>query len=138
MADTNVNALKRLWAAIKGSGATADDLTADTTAAVIDAITAAYKGEEPQTLGALTVTSTAGTTTGKTKIEVSGNGSGALVYKLNNSTLPEYGEKLTGWTAWNGSDEIEAEDGIYITVCETDSAGGAVAGGKTTVNANLG
>lgn len=138
MADTNVNALKRLWAAIKNDGSTAADLKADTTADVIDAITAAYKGEEPQTLGTLTLSSVAGTTTGTTKITVSGKGSGSLVYKLNNSTLPEYGEKLTTWTAWNGTDDIATEDGTYITICEIDSTGGAVAGGKTIANINLG
>ena len=135
---TNVNALKRLWAAIKNDGSTADDLTADTTAEVIDAITAIYTGEDPQTLTTLTLNSTAGTTAGYTAIEVSGNGSGALVYKLNNQTLPNYGDSLTDWAAWNGTDEIAAEDGTYITICETDSEGKAIAGGAVIVAANLG
>lgn len=135
---TNVNALKRLWAAIKNDGSTADDLSADTIAEVIDAITAIYTGENSQALKTLTLNSTAGTTTGNTVIEVSGNGSGALVYKLNNKTLPNYGDSLTGWTAWNGTDEITAEDGTYITVCETDSEGKAIAGGAVIVSVNLG
>lgn len=135
---TNVNALKKLWAAIKNDGSTADELSADTTAEVIDAITAIYTGEEPQVLKTLSVTSVAGTNAGYTKISVTGNGSSALVYKLNNKTLPSYGEVLTGWTVWNGTDEIQAEDGTNITICETDSANKAVAGGTAVVVVNLG
>lgn len=141
MADTNVIALKKLWAAIKKDGAKADDLKADTIAGVINAITAIYTGEDiddTQSLGKLTVSSVAGTQAGYTAITVSGNGSGALVYKTGNITLPVYGEALTGWTAWNGTDEIAAEDGANITICETDGSGNAVAGGATIVNVNLG
>lgn len=137
MADTNVYALKKLWAALKDDGSKADDLTADTTADVINAITAIYTGEDVQALGALVISSTAGTNAGYTAITVSGNGSGELVYKLAN-VLPEYGEKLTDWAAWNGSDEIAAEDGAPIAICELDSAGGAIAGGTTIVSVNLG
>lgn len=140
MADTNVQALKRLWAAIKGDGAKAEDLNVSTTAEAINAITAAYKGEdpEPSELGTLTLKSTAGTSAGMTKIEASGGSGGSLVYKLNTNTLPAYGDDLTAWTAWNGTDEIAADDGSYMAVCEIDSNNKAVAGGVTMVYANLG
>ena len=137
MADTNVQALKRLWAAIKGSGAKAADLNASTTVEVIDAITKIYDPNAGE-LAALTLKSTAGTSAGMTKIEASGGSGGSLVYKLNTNTLPEYGDDLTAWTAWNGTDEIAADDGSYIAVCEIDSNSKAIAGGVTMVYANLG
>lgn len=94
--------------------------------------------EETEKLAKLTVKSTAGSNAGYTKISVSGNGTGQLYYKLGTNVLPNYGDSLTDWTEWNGTDEIRAEDGEYIVVCESDSDNKAVAGGTTTASVNLG
>lgn len=134
---TNVDALKILWAAIKGNGAKPDDLTATTTDEAIIAIARIYAPDGGE-LAALTVTSTAGTSAGKTVITVSGGSGGDYVYKTNTNVLPEYGEDLTAWTSWNGTDEITADDGSYIAVCEVDGDGKAVAGGTTMITVNLG
>lgn len=94
--------------------------------------------KEGTALGVVTVSSTAGTSTGKTALTVGGyipTGSEAYVYKTAASvTLPARGDSLaSGWTAWNGSDEISATTGQEIAVCVKDASNNAIAGGKTTV-----
>lgn len=94
------------------------------------------------TLKTLTVSSAAGTDMGETAITVtpaitSGN---SYVYKTAATvTLPtEYGETVTGWTPWNGTDDIAATTGNEIGIVEVDASGNAVAAGKTTVTAKAG
>lgn len=89
------------------------------------------------TLGTLTVTSVAGSSSGKTKITVSGHTLGTgegYVYKVA-STAQEiaYGDDLTSWTDWNGSADITATNGQKITVAVVDSNDKAVAVGSATV-----
>ena len=90
-----------------------------------------------QTLGELTVVSAAGTTTGYTALTVTPDKYALNSYKYKTAasvTLPEYGEILsTGYTAWNGTDEIAATTGDEIMVIEVDGSNRAVNGGKTTV-----
>ena len=94
-------------------------------------------------LGTLTVSSAAGSTAGQTAITVQppitqGN---HYVYQTGASvTLPtEYGADVSsGWTAWNGTDEITATTGNEIGIVEADSSNKAVKAGKTTVTANGG
>lgn len=93
-------------------------------------------------LGSLTVQSTAGTESGDTKITVTppitpGN---HYVYKTDTTvTLPtQYGEDVSDWTAWNGTDEIAAATGQEIGVVEASASSGAVSAGRTTVTANAG
>ena len=95
------------------------------------------------TLGTLTVSSAAGSTAGQTAITVQptitqGN---HYVYQTGASvTLPtEYGDYVSsGWTAWNGTDEITATTGNEIGIVEANSGNKAVKAGKTTVTANGG
>ena len=95
------------------------------------------------TLGTLTVSSAAGSTAGQTAITVQptitqGN---HYVYQTGASvTLPaEYGADVSsGWTAWNGTDEITATTGNEIGIVEANSSNKAVKAGKTTVTANGG
>lgn len=94
-------------------------------------------------LGTLTVSSAAGSTAGQTAITVQptitqGN---HYVYQTGASvTLPtEYGADVSsGWTAWNGTDEITATTGNEIGIVEANSSNQAVKAGKTTVTANGG
>lgn len=94
-------------------------------------------------LGTLTVSSAAGSTAGQTAITVQptitqGN---HYVYQTGASvTLPtEYGADVSsGWTAWNGTDEITATTGNEIGIVEANSSNKAVKAGKTTVTANGG
>ena len=88
-------------------------------------------------LGYMTVSSAAGTSTGKTKLTVTGyvpSTGESYKYKTAASvTMPSRGDSLSAWTAWNGVDEITATTGNEIAVCVADSNGTAVAGAKTTV-----
>jgi hypothetical protein len=90
-------------------------------------------------LGTLTVTSTAGTLSGDTKITVaptltSGN---SYVYKTGTTvTLPNYNEILTtGYNAWNGTADITAATGNQILIVEVDSSSKAKKAGIATVTA---
>lgn len=88
-------------------------------------------------LAELTVTSEKGSESGKTKITVtpalaSGN---SYKYKVAaNPTLPEYDAVCTsGYTAWNGTDEITATSGQKIVIVEVDSSNKAKKVGMNTV-----
>lgn len=89
-------------------------------------------------LDALTVASVAGTNVGDTKVTVTGHtlGSGeAYVYKTHATAAPEttLGGDLTGWTDWDGTDDITATTDHKITVAVKGADGKAVAAGSATV-----
>ena len=90
-------------------------------------------------LKTLNVTSEERTSTGKTKITVtpaltSGN---SYKYKTaSNPTMPGYDAVCTsGYTAWNGTDEITATTGQKIVIVEVDSANKAKKAGIATITA---
>nr|WP_254306764.1 hypothetical protein [Clostridium sp. 001] len=87
----------------------------------------------------MNVVSTAGSTTGKTKIAVTptlsdGN---SYMYKIAaNTSIPKLNDvcnTTAGYTAWNGTDEITAVSGNDILIVEVDSSFKAVNAGKATV-----
>lgn len=92
-------------------------------------------------LGALTVTSQAGTTTGTTAITVEpliayGN---HYVYGVDATvTPPTAGQDVSDMTPWNGSGDIAATNGQEILIVEADTENKAVAAGQATVVANGG
>ena len=82
-------------------------------------------------LGTLSVTSEAGSTTGKTKLTVtptitSGN---SYVYKAGVSvsvpTVNSVCSTVTGYTPWNGTDDITVDTGDAVVIVEVDSEGRA-------------
>lgn len=82
-------------------------------------------GDYTETLGALTVTSIAGTTTGTTKVTVlpvldTGH---AYMYKTAATvTAPSLNDScITGYTPWNGTSDIAAVTENQILIVETDS-----------------
>lgn len=89
------------------------------------------------TLGNLTVQSAEGTESGKTKITVSPEKADGHSYKYKiaaSPTMPTYGQTCTsGYTAWNGTDEITATAGQKIVVVEVDSANKAMAAGMADI-----
>jgi hypothetical protein len=90
------------------------------------------------TLGVLTVTSTAGTTTGKTVIAVSPtltSGNSYKYYTAASITLPILNATSSTYTAWDGTSEITATTGNEIAIVEVDSSGLVKKAGKTTVTA---
>ena len=83
--------------------------------------------------------SEAGTSTGKTKITVTPALTSGNSYKYKaaaNPTIPEYDAVCTsGYTAWNGTDEITATTGQKIVIVEVDSANKAKKAGIATITA---
>ena len=90
-------------------------------------------------MASLTVTSEAGSSSGKSKITVSGYtlGTGeAFVYKTAESTAPgvSFGDIVTSWTALtSGSDITPAQDDTKITVAVMNSDGRAIGSGNATL-----
>nr|DAR15125.1 MAG TPA: tail tube protein [Caudoviricetes sp.] len=95
-----------------------------------------------QPLNELVVVSSAGSSAGDTVLTVSPALSSGNIYKYQTGAsvqLPAYGETVgSGWTEWDGSEEIPATSGQQIAVVEVNASGQAVAGGVATVVANGG
>ena len=103
----------------------------------LDGIAVATVGA--QTLGTLTVTSAAGTSSGNTKITVSpAKANAGNVYKYKVGSAAEtvtYGQNVKTWTAWDGTADITAASNQKITVVEASSDYKALKAGNATVTA---
>lgn len=91
------------------------------------------------TLGTLTVSTVAGTSTGKTKVTVIPSKTSGNAYKYKSGasvSLPSYNQDCTsGYTDWNGTDEIAATNGQKILIVEVTADGKARAAGIGDVTA---
>lgn len=89
-------------------------------------------------LKALTVTPAEGSAVGTTKATVSGNGTGALKYKLSDAAAltVEYGQNVRNWAAFTPSVDIAATAGQYLNVVECDEYYKATGFGSGTVVVN--
>ena len=90
------------------------------------------------TLGALTVTSAAGTATGDTKLTVSPAKSAKgnkYKYKSAETTAPivVYGENVQSWNDWDGKSDLTITSGHKVTVVECDGNFHALKSGNATV-----
>ena len=116
------------------------EATAEGNAVAGGTVTVVAKQEEVEPepeLILLNVSSAEGTNVGFTVITVNDNtleGDNKYVYSAT-ETLPTYNQDLSTWTAWNGTDEIEAATGTKICVAEVTSANLAVKAGVVTVTA---
>lgn len=103
----------------------------------LDGIAVATVGAH--TLGTLTVTSAAGTSSGNTKITVSpAKANAGNVYKYKVGSAAEtvtYGQNVKTWTAWDGTSDITAASNQKITVVEASSDYKALKTGNATVTA---
>lgn len=87
----------------------------------------------------LTVESAAGTAVGDTALTVTGytlKSGESWAYKVGTTeatVLP--GEVVTGWTAWDGEDDITAATGKKLALVALNAAGQAIAYGSCTVTA---
>ena len=92
-----------------------------------------------QTLGTLTVKSTAGSKSGDTKVTITpAKASAGNVYKYKvapSETAVDYGQNVKNWSAWDGESDITATTGQVITVVECDSTYKALSAGHATVAA---
>ena len=89
-------------------------------------------------IGALTVTSAAGTNTGDTAItvaETKGSGN-SYKYKVGDSASAVVaGQNVKNWSVWDGTSDITAANGSVITIVECDADYKAVKVGSATVTA---
>ena len=91
-------------------------------------------------LTALTIVSAAGTAVGDTALTVTGytlKSGESWAYKVGDAAatvLP--GEVVSGWTAWDGEDDITAATGKKLALVALNAAGQAIAYGSATVTAN--
>lgn len=136
---TNVEALKKLAAAIMNNELAEGDIPGKTTADIIEFIAKVKAGEY---LMPLTVSSAEGSTEGTTKISVSpaiGDGN-SYAYATSSNPIPEpeYLEDGGDYTAWNGTSDIEAEDGHRVAIYELNAEGQIVKFGQTVATVNLG
>lgn len=133
----NVLALKKLAAKIIGGDTSANDIAGNTIADVLDVITENHEGNTPLILGSLTVTSALGSSSGKTVVTVTpalgANDSYRYKTDPSSSALPERNEDVSSWASWDGTSEIEAENGHKLIVCEVDANNLALKGGVATV-----
>ena len=87
----------------------------------------------------LTVASAAGTAVGDTALTVTGytlKSGESWAYKVGDAAatvLP--GEVVSGWTAWDGDDDITAATGKKLALVAVNAAGQAIAYGSVTVTA---
>lgn len=95
------------------------------------------KKKQLASLGELTVQSAEGDTIGNTKITVTPEKEEGNSYKYkvaSNPTMPEYDQVCSsGYTNWNGTDEITATTGQKIVVVEVDSSNKAKKAGEATI-----
>lgn len=110
-----------------------DDIEGDTHREYIQKIPSS------DTLSALTVTSAAGSTSGKTAITVTPAKASSNIYKYkvgNSAEGVTYDMDLSSWSTWDGAAEIAAATGNVITIAETTSAGKARKAGHAAVTAH--
>ena len=102
----------------------------------------AVGGADTQTLGTLTVTSEAGSETGKTKLSVSEQlQSPRNCWKYKDAapaTSVTYGMDVKNWSKWDGESEISSTATHHITVVECDQNYKAVKSGDVAVTVNAG
>ena len=104
-------------------------------AAGITTVTAKEEEVPEPEIGTLTLKSEEGTEVGYTKItvtEAKQEETNQYFYK-EDGTIPDVGGSVLEWTAWNGTDEIQATNGATLAVVEATAEGNAVAGGTVTV-----
>ena len=127
-----------LTASPLANGNTKSRTTANTPVADYDA----WYTKVWQPLGQLTVSSAAGTSSGKTALTVSpplGEGNSYKTMTGASVTLPAYGSTVPGtWTDWDGEEDITATTGQQIGVVEVNAENEAIAGGVAEVTANGG
>lgn len=96
-----------------------------------------YSEEINNQLGTLNVTSKAGTTTGKTSVTVSPSISSGNTYKYKTAAsveLPSLGASCTtGYTDWNGVEEISATNGNKLLIVEVNSENKAISAGICSI-----
>ena len=85
-------------------------------------------------IAALAVEFGEGSASGTTHAYVTGTASGeSFVYMVGVSSLPAAGANLSAWTAWDGTSDITAADGVNICIAQVDENGIVTRAGIGTV-----
>ena len=75
-------------------------------------------------VAALTVEFGEGSTSGTAHAYITGAASGeSFVYMVGATALPAAGAALSMWTAWDGTSDITAADGVSICIAQVDENG---------------
>ena len=75
-------------------------------------------------IAALAVEFGDGSTSGTTHAYITDAASGeSFVYMVDVSSLPAAGANLSAWTAWDGTSDITAADGVSICIAQVDENG---------------
>lgn len=88
----------------------------------------------------LTLTSTEGSAKAKTVVTVTPELTEGNSYRISagsETIIPATGEDLTAWDSWNGTDEIEAQNGVKLRVAECDANNKAVKCGIVSVKSPI-
>ena len=84
-------------------------------------------------IAALTVEFGEGSTSGTTHAYITGAASGeSFVYMVGATALPAAGAALSMWTAWDGTSDITAADGVSICIAQVDENGIVTRAGIST------
>lgn len=123
-----------------GKGQVSVELTGHVSINAQSVVPMVFYSMEGDGLQTISITSFESTTAGKTAITIgyTPESGESLKYKLGSAPAPvEYEDVLTtGWTSWNGTDDITATTGQYITIAAvTTSNNKAQAVGSVMVTA---
>lgn len=124
-----------------GKGQLSVELTGHVSINAQDTVPMVFYSMEGSDFKSIGVTSFASSTAGKTTIAINYTpASGeSLKYKLGSASVAVTKDEVltTGWTSWNGSDDITAVTGQYITIAAvTTSDNKAVGAGSVMVTAS--
>lgn len=104
----------------------------------LDGVVVGTIGGTMPELGKLTVSSTAGTEVGDTKLSVTPGKDAENLYKYKVADEAQsivYGQNVKTWSVWDGTSDVTAESGKVITVVECDASYKALKSGTATVTA---
>lgn len=133
---TNVEALKLLASGI--FKVDVSDIKGETISEVLIHCAVNYAGVKIDSeMGVLEIKSVKGSNDGFTALTITPSLTSGNSYRYKTAPsdmeIPEFKADLSDWLTWDGSSDIEGEDGHEICVCEVDSNNLAVKGGKTII-----
>lgn len=122
-----LDAMKLFLCYLLNDGTTPEQVTATSAAEIWvlmgDAFNARFNGGAAS-VAALAVEFGEGSTSGTTHAYITGAASGeSFVYMVGVSSLPAAGVDLSTWTAWDGTSDITAADGVSICIAQVDENG---------------
>ena len=133
---TNVEALKLLASGM--FKVDVSDIKGETISEVLIQCAVNYAGVKIDSeMGVLEIKSVKGSNDGFTALTITPSLTSGNTYRYKTAPsdmeIPTFKADLSDWLTWDGTSDIEGEDGHEICVCEVDSNNLAVKGGKTII-----